>query len=162
MLGWLSQVFLLFAGGWSARSYARDFVRRYIRRLVRDRLRSGVLLTVSQLGLLAVTAFCVHRSGDPLAGRLLGSALVWLLIAFNLNRFFRSTLPDIAMARRQLAGPAGYVIRSVLGISVAKELVEMELFVLAVCLVLGLYVRFGVSSTFHLLAPWQEWLATVR
>src|SRR5690349_14000384 len=116
MLGWLSQVFLLFAGGWSARSYARDFVRGYIRRLVRDRLLTGVLLTVSQLGLLAVTAFCVHRFGDPLAGRLVGSALVWLLIVFNVNRFFRSTLPDIAMARRQLAGPAGYVIRSVLGI----------------------------------------------
>ena len=46
-----------------------------------------------------------------------------------------------------------------LGISIAKELVELELFVLAVCLLLGLYVRLGVSSTFQLLAPWRELLA---
>jgi hypothetical protein len=49
-----------------------------------------------------------------------------------------------------------------LGISIAKVLVEMELFVLAVCLVLGLYVRFGVSTTFHLLGPWRELLAIGR
>ena len=49
-----------------------------------------------------------------------------------------------------------------LGISVAKELVEMELIVLAVCLVLGLYVRLGVSSTFNLLAPWRELLSALR
>jgi hypothetical protein len=45
-----------------------------------------------------------------------------------------------------------------LGISVAKELVEMELFVLALCLILGLYVRLDVSSTFQLLGPWRELL----
>jgi putative effector of murein hydrolase LrgA (UPF0299 family) len=128
--------------------------------LVRDRLRTGLFLTCSQLALLAATAFCVRRFGNPLAGRLLGSALVWLLIAFNVTRFVRSTLPDIAEARRQLAGPFGYVVRGLLGISIAKELVEMELFILAVCLILGLYVRLGVSGTFHLLAPWQELLAT--
>jgi hypothetical protein len=160
MLAWLSRLVLLVAGGWSARAYARDFVRAYIRRLVRDRLRTGLFLTCSQLALLAATAFCVRRFGNPLAGRLVGSGLVWLLIAFNVTRFVRSTLPDIAEARRQLAGPFGYVVRGLLGISIAKELVEMELFILAVCLVLGLYVRLGVSSTFHLLAPWQELLAT--
>jgi hypothetical protein len=37
--------------------------------------------------------------------------------------------------------------------------VELELFVLAVCLLLGLYVRLGVSSTFQLLAPWRELFA---
>jgi hypothetical protein len=56
----------------------------------------------------------------------------------------------------------GYLVRDLLGISIARELVEMELFVLAVCLVLGLYVRLGVSSTFHLLAPWRELLAIRR
>ena len=137
----------------------RAFRHSNLRRLVRDRLLTGLILTVSQLALLAATAFCVRRFGNPLAGRLLGSTLVWLLIAFNVTRFFRSTLPDIAEARRHLAGPVGYVVRGVLGISIAKELVEMELFVLAVCLVLGLYIRLGVSSTFHLLAPWQELLA---
>ena len=162
MFAWLSRVVLLVAGGFSARAYVRDFVRAYIRRLVRDRLLTGLILTVSQLGLLAATAFCVRRFGDPLAGRLLGSALVWLLIAFNVTRFFRSTLPDIVEARRQLAGPFGYVVRGMLGISIVKELVEMELFILAVCLILGLYVRLGVSSTFHLLAPWQELLAIAR
>ena len=160
MFAWVSRVVVLVvAGGWSARAYARDFVREYIRRLVRDRLVTGLILTVSQLGALAATAFCVRRFGNPLAGRLLGSALVWFLIAFNATRFFRSTLPDILEARRHLAGPVGYVVRGVRGISVARELVEMELFILAVCLVLGLYVRLGVSSTFHLLAPWQELLA---
>jgi hypothetical protein len=162
MLAWLSRVIFLAAGGWSARAYARDFVRAYIRRLVRERLRAGLLLTVSQLALLAATAFTVHRLGNPLGGRLLGSALVWGLIAFNANRFVRNTLPEIAEARRHLAGPLGYVVRGVLRISIAKELVEMELFVLALCLILGVYVRFGVSSTFHLLAPWQELLAIGR
>jgi hypothetical protein len=163
MFGLLSRVMVvLVAGGWSARAYAREFVRGYIRRLVRDRLLTGLLLTVSQLGLLAATAFCVRRFGNPLAGRLIGSALVWLLIAFNVTRFFRSTLPDIVEARRHLAGPVGYVVRGVLGISIAKELVEMELFILAVCLVLGLYVRLGVSSTFHLLVPWRELLEALR
>jgi hypothetical protein len=38
----------------------------------------------------------------------------------------------------------------------------MELVILAVCLLLGLSVRFGVSSTFHLVAPWQELLANGR
>ena len=159
MLAWLSRAVLAVAGAWSTRAYARDFVRAYIRRLVRDRLRTGLLLTVSQLALLAVTAIGVHRLGNPLAGRLLGSALVWLLIAFNAARFLRNTLPEISEARRQLAGPVGYVVRGMLGISIAKELVEMELVVLAVCLVLGLYVRLGISSTFHLLAPWQQLLA---
>src|SRR5216683_861888 len=135
MLAWLSRLILLAAGAWSARAYARDFVRAYIRQLVRDRLLTGLFLTVSQLALLAATAFCVRRFGDPLGGRLLGSALVWLLIAFNVTRFVRNTLP---------------------------ELVEMELVVLAVCLVLGLSVRLGVSSTFQLLAPWQEFLAIRR
>jgi hypothetical protein len=162
MLAWVSRLILLFAGGWSARAYARDFVRGYIRRLVRDRLLTGLLLTVSQLALLAATAFCVRRFGAPLGGRLVGSALVWLLIAFNVIRFLTNTLPDIVAARRQLAGPLGYVVRDMLGISIAKELVEMELVVLAVCLVLGLYVRHGVGSNFHLLAPWQELLATGR
>lgn len=158
MLAWLSRVVLLAAAAGSARGYARDFVRDYIRQLVRDRLRTGLLLTASQLALLTATAFCVHRFGDPLGGRLLGSALVWLLIAFNATRFVTSTLPDIAAARRHLAGPLGYVVRGMLGISVAKELVEMELFVLALCLILGLYVRLDVSSTFQLLGPWRELL----
>jgi hypothetical protein len=158
MFGWLSRVVLLFAGGWSARAYARDFVRAYIRRLVRDRLRTGLFITGSQLVALGATAFCVRRFGAPLGGRLFGSALVWFLIAFNLGRFLRTTLPEILEARRYLAGPVGYVVRGMLGISIARELVEMELVVLAVCLVLGLSVRFGVSSTFHLFAPWQELL----
>jgi hypothetical protein len=162
MFALLSRLVVLVAGGWSARAYARDFVRAYIRSLVRDRLVTGLLLTVSQLALLAATGFCVRRFGDPLAGRLFGSALVWFLIAFNVARFFRSTLPDIVEARRQLAGPLGYVVRGVLGISIARELVEMELVILAVCLLLGLSVRFGVSSTFHLVAPWQELLANGR
>ena len=159
MIAWLARVILAAAGTWIARSCARDFVRDYIRKLVRDRLFTGVVTTVSQLALLAATAFSVHRLGEPLAGRLFGSALVWLLIAFNVTRFLGDTLPEIAEARRHLAGPLGRVVRDVLGISIAKELVEMELFVLAVCLVLGLSVRFGVSSTFQLLAPWQELLA---
>ena len=159
MIAWLARLMLLAAGAWTARAYARDSVRDYIRRLVRDRLRAGLLITASQLALLAIAAFAVHRSGDPLGGRLLGSALVWLLIAFNLARFVGNTLPEIAEARRHLAGPWGHVVRGMLGISVAKELVEMELLVLAVCLVLGLSVRAGVSSTFQLLAPWRELLA---
>ena len=88
-----------------------------------------------------------------------GSALVWVLIAYNATRFFTGTIPDIAEARRHLSGPSGHGVRVLLGISVAKELVEMELLVLAVCLVLGVYVRFGVSSTFHLLDPWRELVA---
>jgi len=159
VIAWLARLMLLAAGAWTARAYARDFVRDYIRRLVRDRLRAGLLLTASQLALLAIAAFAVHRSGDPLGGRLLGSALVWLLIAFNLARFVGNTLPEISEARRHLAGPWGHVVRGMLGISIAKELVEMELLVLAVCLVLGLSVRAGVSSTFQLLAPWRELLA---
>src|SRR5207302_9308940 len=79
VIAWLARLMLLAAGAWTARAYARDFVRDYIRRLVRDRLRAGLLLTASQLALLAIAAFAVHRSGDPLGGRLLGSALVWLL-----------------------------------------------------------------------------------
>jgi len=159
MLVWLSRLFFLGATTFSVRSYARDFVRDYIRRLVRDRLWTGLFLTGAQLALLAATALTVHRLGDPLGGRLLGSALVWFLIAFNLARFLGSTLPEIMEARRYLAGPLGHVVRGMLGISIAKELVELELFVLAVCLLLGLYVRLGVSSTFQLLAPWRELLA---
>jgi hypothetical protein len=162
MLALLSRVAFLAAGFWGARAYARDFVRSYIRQLVRDRLLTGLLVTASQLALLAVTAFGVHRFGYPLGGRLLGSAVVWLLIAFNVTRFITNTLPEIAEARRHLAGPVGYVVRGMLRISIAKELVEMELLVLAVCLILGLYVRLGVSSTFQLLAPWQELLAIRR
>jgi len=159
VIAWAARVILVSLGTWIARACARDFVRDYIRRLVRDRLFGGVVTTVSQLALLAATAFCVHRLGNPLGGRLLGSALVWVLIAYNATRFFGDTVPEIAEARRHLAGPLGHVIRDVLGISIAKELVEMELFVLAICFALGLSVRLGVSSTFQLLAPWQEFLA---
>ena len=162
MLMWLSRLLVVAAGAFGVRAYARDFVREYIRKLVRERLRTGVVITVTQLGLLAVTAFTVNRAGSPFGGRLFGSALVWILIAYNVNRFFTSTLPDLAEARRHLSGPLGYVVRDLLGISIVKELVEMELFVLAVCLVLGLYVRLGVSSTFHLLAPWHELFAIRR
>jgi hypothetical protein len=158
MLTLMSRLVVLVASAFGARAYTRDFVREYIRELVRERLRAGLLITGIQLALLAATAFGVHRLGNPLGGRLLGSALVWILIAYNLHRFLTSTLPDVVRARRHLSGPLGYVVRNLLGISIARELVEMELFVLAVCLVLGLYVRLGVSSTFHLLAPWRELL----
>jgi len=90
---------------------------------------------------------------------LVGSGLVWLS-SRSRDPFRQEHPPRHCGSRRQLAGPFGYVVRGLLGISIAKELVEMELFILAVCLVLGLYVRLGVSSTFHLLAPWQELLAT--
>jgi hypothetical protein len=159
MLAWLSRLVFVVAGGFGARAYVRDFVRNYIRQLVRERLQTGLIITAIQFGLLAATAFGVHRLGNPLGGRLLGSALVWFLIAYNVARFFRSTVPDILEARRHLSGPWGYVVRGLLGISIARELVEMDLFVLAVCLILGLYVRFGVSSTFHLLKPWAEVLS---
>ena len=162
MLTWVSRLVVLVAGAFGVRTYARDFVREYIRELVRERLRVGIVTTATQLGVLAVTAFAVHRLGNPLGGRLFGSALVWILIAYNGHRFLTSTVPDIAQARRHLSGPLGYLVRDLLGISIARELVEMELFVLAVCLVLGLYVRLGVSSTFHLLAPWRELLAIRR
>ena len=162
MIAWAARVILVSLGTWIARACARDFVRDYIRRLVRDRLLTGLVTTVSQLALLAATAFSMHRLGNPFAGRLFASALVWILVAYNVTRFIGETLPDIAEARRHLAGPLGHVIRDVLGISIAKELVEMELFVLAVCLVLGLSVRFGVSSTFQLLAPWQQLIAMIR
>ena len=162
MLAWIFRGVLTAAGAFGARSYARDYVRGYIRRLVRDRLATGLSLTVAQLAILAATALAVQRMGHALAGRLFGSALVWSLIAFNVQRFLRSTLPDIAEARRHLAGPVGYVVRDLLGISIARELVELELFALAVCLVLGLYVRAGVSSTFQLVAPWRELLAAAR
>jgi len=154
MLAWFSRLVFVVAGTFSARTYARDFVRHYIRKLVRERLQTGLITTAVQFALLAATAYGVHRLGNPLGGRLFGSALVWLLIAYNVTRFFTSTLPDILEARRHLSGPWGYVVRDLLGISIAKELVEVELFVLAVCLVLGLYVRFGASNTFHLLEPW--------
>jgi hypothetical protein len=162
MLAWFSRLVFVVAGTFSARTYARDFVRNYIRKLVRERLQTGLITTAIQFALLAATAYGVHRQGNPLAGRLLGSALVWVLIAYNVTRFFRSTVPDIMEARRHLSGPWGYVVRDLLGMSIAKELVEMELFVLAVCLILGLYVRFGASSTFHLLQPWSELLAIRR
>ena len=162
MIAWLARVVLAAAGTWSARAYARDFVRAYIQRLVRERLRTALSLTVFQLALLAATAVGVHESGSPLGGRLLGSALVWVLIVFNAARFFGDTLPEIVEARRYLAGPLGYVVRGILGISIVKELVEMELFLLALCLVLGLYARFGVSGTFQLFAPWRELLDAVR
>jgi hypothetical protein len=162
MLAWFSRLFVIATSAWSARAYARDFVSAYIRRLVRERLQAGLFLTVSQLALLATTAVTVRRLGNPLGGRLIGSALIWVLIAFNLKRFLRSTLPDIAEARRHLAGPVGYVVRVRLGISIAKELVEMELVVLAVCLVLALYVRLGVSSVFQFVAPWRELLVALR
>jgi len=159
MLMWVSRLVVLVGGAFGVRAYARDFVREYIRELVRDRLWTGLLITATQLALLSATAFAVHRLGNPLAGRILGSTLVWVLIAYNVHRFVTNTMPDIAEARRHLSGPLGYVVRDLLGISIAKALVEMELFVLAVCLVLGLYARLGVSSTFHLLAPWRELLA---
>ena len=159
MLVWLSRLMLVLTGGFSARAYARGFVRQYVRILVRDRLRTGLVITGTQLALLAITSFAVHRLGDPFGGRLVGSALVWVLIAYNVHRFLTNTLPDIAAARRHLSGPLGYVVRRLLGISIARELVELELFVLALCLILGLYVRFGVSSTFHLFAPWRALLA---
>src|SRR5215510_133595 len=159
MIAWAARVILVSLGTWIARACARDFVRDYVRRLVRDRLFGGVVTTVSQLALLAATGFCVHRLGDPLAGRLLASALVWVLIAYNATRFFGETVPEIAEARRHLAGPLGHVIRHVLTISTAKEPVEMQLFVLSVCLVLGLSLRLGVSSTFQLLGPWRELFA---
>lgn len=159
MLAWLSRFMLVLTGTFSARAYARNFVRDYVRTLVRDRLRTGLLITGTQLALLAITSFAVHRLGDPLGGRLVGSALVWVLIAYNIHRFLTNTVPDIAAARRHLSGPVGYVVRRFLGISIARELVELELFVLAICLILGLYVRFGVSSTFNLFAPWRALLA---
>ena len=159
LIAWLSRLVLFVAGLWSARAQVRELVRAYIRKLVRDRLRSALFITAVQLSLLGATALAVRRLGDPLGGRLFGSALVWALIAFNLARFVRETVPEIAQARRVLAGPVGYVVRGLLGISIARELVEMELFVLTVCLLLGLSVRFGVSSTFHLIAPWRELLA---
>jgi len=162
MLAWFSRLVFVVAGAFSARTYARDFVRNYIRRLVRERLQTGLIITAIQFAMLAATAYGVHRLGNPLCGRLLGSALVWVLITYNVIRFFTSTVPDIVEARRHLSGPWGYVVRDLLGISIAKELVEMELFVLAVCLILGLYVRFGASSTFHLLQPWSELLAVRR
>ncbi len=162
MLAWLSSLLVLGGGAFGARMHARNFLREYIRELVRERLRAALAITASQFTLLAVTAFGVHRLRDPLGGRLLGSALVWVLIAYNVTRFFTSTIPDIAEARRRLSGPFGHVVRVLLGISIAKELVEMELLVLAVCLILGVYVRFGVSSTFHLLDPWRELLASQR
>jgi hypothetical protein len=156
MLAWLLSIG---AGAFGARAYARGVVRAYIRKLVRERLRAGLAITAVQLALLALTAFAVHRLGDPLGGRLAGSALVWILIAYNASRFFTSTLPDILDARRYLAGPWGYVVRSLLGMSIARELVELELAVLALCLCLGLYVRLGVSSTFRLIEPWRQLLA---
>ena len=162
MLAWVSRLVVLAADAFGVRAYARDFVREYIRELVRERLRAALLSTVAQLGLLAATAVAVHRLGNPLGGRLLGSALVWTLIAYNLNRFWTNTVPDIAQARKHLGGPLGYFLRDLLGISIAKELVEMELFLLVLCLVLGLYVRLGVSSTFHLFAPWRELLLIRR
>jgi hypothetical protein len=162
MVAWFSRLVFFVAGAFSARTYARDFVRNYIRHLVRERLQTGLLITAIQFALLAATAYGVHRMGNPLGGRLLGSALVWVLIAYNVIRFLTSTVPDIVDARRHLSGPWGYVVRDMLGISIAKELVEMELFVLAVCLILGLYVRFGASSAFHLLQPWTELLAVRR
>ena len=101
MIAWVARMILVSVGTWIARACARDFVRDYIRKLVRDRLFTGLVITVSQLALLAATAFCVHRLGDRLSGRLFGSALVWVLIAFNATRFVGETLPEIAEARRQ-------------------------------------------------------------
>lgn len=156
MLALLSRLLLLAAGALGARLYARNFVREYIRGLVRERLRVALAITALQFILLAVTAFGVHRLRDPLAGRLFGSALVWVLIAYNATRFFTGTVPEIAEARRHLSGPSGQVLRVLLGISIVKALVEMELVVLAVCLILGVYARFGMSSVFHLIDPWSE------
>lgn len=156
MLALLFRLLLVGIGALGARMYARDFVREYIRELVRVRLRMALVTTAFQFILLAVTAAGVHQLRDPLGGRLFGSALVWVLIAYNATRFFTGTIPDIADARRHLSGPSGQVVRVLLGISILKALVEMELLVLAVCLILGVYARFGVSSTFHLLDPWRE------
>jgi hypothetical protein len=162
MLVLLSRLVVLLAGALTARAYARDFVLEYVRRLIRERLRSGLLLTASQLALLAATAVAVHRLGDPLGGRLLGSALVWVLVAYNATRFLTNTVPEIAEARRHLRGTPGSVVRGLLGISVATVLVEMELIVLGICLVLALSARLRVSSTFHLLEPWGKLLALRR
>lgn len=159
MLALLSRLLFIGVGALGARLYARNFVREYIRELVRERLRVALAITASQFILLAVTAFGVHSLRDPLEGRLFGSGLVWVLIAYNVTRFFTGTIPELAEARRHLSGPSGHVVRVLLGISIVKALVEMELLVLAVCLILGVYARFGMSSTFHLLDPWRELVA---
>jgi len=160
VLALLSRLLILGLGALGARMYARNFVREYIRELVRERLRIALATTTAQFVLLAVIAVGVHRLRDPLAGRLFGSAVVWALIAYNATSFFTSTIPDLAEARRHLSGTSGQALRVLLGISMVKALVEMEVLVLAVCLVLGTYARLGVSSTFHLLDPWRELLAT--
>jgi hypothetical protein len=160
MFGLFSRLVVVLLATLAARAHAREYVRGYIQKLVRVRLRSALVIAIAQVAALAATAFVVHRCGDPLAGRLVGSSLVWLMLVFNLVRFFGSTLPEIVEARRYLDGPAGYVVRGMLGISVARELVELDLVLLAVCVVLGVHARLHVGSAFHLLAPWQELLAS--
>ena len=139
-----------------ARTLARHVAREYVRSLVRLRLRQTLLIAAVQLAVVAAVYGVLRAGFDGWALRLAASAVVWGLIAFNAVRFCFGTVPELLAIRRTLRGSRGYAWRYLLGASVAKVLVELDLILLMAGVILAITARANLSSAFHLTAPWLE------
>ena len=140
----------------AARLLARKAARAYVRQLIRKKLRRNLLLVCVQAAILSTAYGLVVLTSESLGARLVASAALWAVAAYNLAHLITHTIPALLKLRRWLRGLPGFALRHVLGVSIAKMLVETDVLVLGACILLGSLGRWGLGTRLSLWRPWAE------
>lgn len=136
------------------RKSARETTQEYIRRRLHQKLKRQLAIVGLEIGLLS-GAYFLHRGAPGLWTARVASATLWGITLYNLYELIAHTLPELRAVHRQLRGKVGYALKYFLQISLATELMQLNVVFLAVCLILGISTRTYVGSHFAYLKPWQ-------
>lgn len=140
------------------RKTARESARDYIKRRARQKLKRQIVVLSSQV-LLFLIAYAWCLEDRTLAPRLFASGVLWGVTIYNLVDWIFFTIPELMAVRRALRGKIGYAFKYFLGVSVATELMEGNIFFLAFCVFLGLSTRTLLGITFQYFEPWAKFFA---
>lgn len=137
------------------RKSAKDFTREYIRRRVKHGFVAGLAQVLFQIVLLlgALLLVVVHPT---LFSRLVASALLWAITAFNLYRFFMNTIPELRAVRKTLRSKTHHALKYFLRISIATELMQWNLLLPTLCLATAVLTRSAIGTNVSYFAPWIE------
>lgn len=128
------------------RKSAKEATEDYIRKRIREKLRSQLIIVGVEIGLLILALFL-----SPLWA----SIILWAITLYNLFELFFHTIPELRAVYRQLKGKVGFALKYFLEVSVATELMQMNVIFLVVCLLLGISTRTYVGSHFSYTKPWK-------
>jgi hypothetical protein len=144
------------------RKSAKEAAQAYIRNRFKQQLMRSLGTMLFQLTLLG-SLFLLTSQYPILINRLIASAVLWWLTAYNIAIVCFVTIPELRAVHRSLKSKRGYALKYFLKVSVVTELMQGSALWLTVFTVIGWSSRSFLGSQISYWQPWAElWFRVPR